>query len=490
MKIGRSIFVLVINAILYPALYPTPELRLVIDIPTFNNRDVCVENLKSVYKQDYENYRVIITDDCSEDGTADAIWKYVKAHGQEHRTHLIRNKIRRKSLANHYSAVLNLKDSDDVLIHLDGDDFLKDKSVFKFVNRMYQDPEIWVTYGQYMNWPENQTVLPKMGYCKEIPKGIVRTRNYRRFFFYGHLRTCRAWLARHIKLEDCISEHTPCKGNFYEASSDLAFMFPILEMADGRYKFNPKVLYLRNVDNPVNNFKVNRANQMKCAQLIKDSPRYKPFSQNLIKPDNQPINCHGLIFADGNFPRLKRCLDSFKRFIPRLALTVIYEKDNANVDRYDRFKNYFKTVNFVEIDSQNQEARQQLINGLRRNRTDYYLVTDTHNALKKNLALGRYLRLIENTFAYTLTFNAPKKSLPLNTWVNYDVYAWKFSLAKSSWLKPNNTSLSLYRRNDLLKGFRAVSARSLSKIVEQWKSQAVSSRKVGLMTKHGHSNAH
>jgi hypothetical protein len=348
---------------------------------------------------------------------------------------------------------------------------------------MYQDPEIWVTYGQYMNWPEDQKIVEKMGYCKEIPKNIVKTRNYRRFFFYGHLRTCRAWLARHIKLEDCICEHSPCRGTFYEASSDLAFMFPVLEMADGRYKFNSKVLYHRNVDTPGNNFKVNRSNQMKCAQLIKKSPRYRPFSESLIKPDNHPITCHGLIFANGNFPQLKKCLDSFKRFIPRLALTVVCEKNADDIDRYERFKAYYSAVNFVEIDRSHQDIRQQLINVLRKQRADYFLITDVEHSLKKNLRLGKYARLIESTFAYTLTFNAPKKNLPVHTWVHDDLYAWKFGLAKSHGLTPHNTALSLYRKNDLLRTFRALSARSLPKALEQWKASSANPHKVGLIAK-------
>ena len=50
---------------------------MVIVTPSYNNKDWWEWNLKSLINQDYHNYYIIITDDCSTDGTGDAIEQYI-----------------------------------------------------------------------------------------------------------------------------------------------------------------------------------------------------------------------------------------------------------------------------------------------------------------------------------------------------------------------------------------------------------------------------
>ena len=73
------------------------ELPLVVIIASYNNDELfqgkkrLQHNLSSVFDQQYENYRVIYVDDCSTDGTANEVERYIKACGQEHRVTFIRN---------------------------------------------------------------------------------------------------------------------------------------------------------------------------------------------------------------------------------------------------------------------------------------------------------------------------------------------------------------------------------------------------------------
>ena len=59
------------------------ELPICVIAPGFNNnKDFRIEkNLNSVFLQNYTNYRIIITDDASDDGTADTVDKYLKFYG-------------------------------------------------------------------------------------------------------------------------------------------------------------------------------------------------------------------------------------------------------------------------------------------------------------------------------------------------------------------------------------------------------------------------
>lgn len=48
-------------------------------IPTYNNipEQRYISNLNSIFQQNYKNYRMIVIDDASSDGTGEALQKYI-----------------------------------------------------------------------------------------------------------------------------------------------------------------------------------------------------------------------------------------------------------------------------------------------------------------------------------------------------------------------------------------------------------------------------
>ena len=169
------------------------EQKFVVIVTSYNNAPWCVKNLETIFFQKnpentalYENYRVIVVDDASDDGNAEYIQAYVHASGQQHRVTLIKNKTRKRALANLYMA-LQLCDPDEIAINYDGDDWLADDRVFALLSGLYDNPDIWITYGQFINWPTDQ-----LGYCKPIPEEYVEKQLYRKkWWMPGQLRTFR-----------------------------------------------------------------------------------------------------------------------------------------------------------------------------------------------------------------------------------------------------------------------------------------------------------
>src|SRR4051812_23126452 len=62
------------------------EQSFVVIIPSYNNKDWYENNLQSVYKQHYTNYRVVYIDDVSTDDTYNLVQSHVEALGQGWRT--------------------------------------------------------------------------------------------------------------------------------------------------------------------------------------------------------------------------------------------------------------------------------------------------------------------------------------------------------------------------------------------------------------------
>jgi len=240
------------------------EKPMVFVILSYNNKDWFEQNLSSVTIQQYHNYRIIYIDDASTDGTGDLVSEFIKKNNLEDRCTLIRNSTRKGVSANWYKAI-NLCKPHEIVINLDGDDWLAHEYVLYYLNRIYHNERVWLTYGQFIEFP-----LYKIGWAVELPEIIVNSKLYRcADWVTCHLRSHYAWLAQKIKKQDL--QHN---GSWIMVASDVAEMCPMLEMAGHHAKFTPDILYVYNRANPLNDEKLRRIEQMHTEYAIRGKEKY------------------------------------------------------------------------------------------------------------------------------------------------------------------------------------------------------------------------
>ena len=250
------------------------EKHIVVVVSSYNNSKWYKLNLSRIFEQKYSNYRVIYIDDCSDDGTGDLVRQFIKQSGHEHRVKLICNKDRKGAMYNLYHAIHSCNDK-SIIITYDGDDWFKGGDALQTVNKAYDDSDVWMTYGQFETFPGAH-----LGICHPMPDYIVNSHSYRKQeWFTSHLRTFYAGLFKKIKKDDMLDE----KGDFFAVAWDQCFMFPMLEMAQGRLKFIDKVLYVYNQANPLNDFRVRCAEQLYCERMIRRKPSYEPLDSHVAK---------------------------------------------------------------------------------------------------------------------------------------------------------------------------------------------------------------
>jgi glycosyltransferase involved in cell wall biosynthesis len=206
--------------------------------------ETCVNTLMS---QKYENFKVLFVDDCSTDGSFDKL-----PHDNE-KAVVIKNEIRKTALENIHDAIINHCEPDDIVILIDGDDWLPNKNVLSYVNDFYNQNDCWIMYGQ-SQWTDGRRGFAS-AYSAEEFKNIRKSP-----FRVSHLRTFRAGLYQKIKEQDsefsCMKDS---KGDFYKMTYDVAIMFPLLEMAGAeKVAFNDTILYIYNRNNPISDDKVNQ----------------------------------------------------------------------------------------------------------------------------------------------------------------------------------------------------------------------------------------
>lgn len=246
---------------------PKENKHIVVVVPSYKNKAWYKYNIDSVIKQKYANFDLIYIDDVSPDGTGDFVEKYIKENNFESHTLLIKNTERCGALANLYKAIHLCKD-EDIVVTLDGDDWFATDYVLELVNKVYNKFGVWLTYGNYRCYPHDRGSA-----CAYFPKEIIESNSFRAYrWCASHLRTFYAWLFKKIKVEDLMYED-----KFYPMAWDLAMMYPMLEMCDGKFMFIPDTLYIYNIDNPINDSKVNLELQERLDKHIRFLQKYSPL---------------------------------------------------------------------------------------------------------------------------------------------------------------------------------------------------------------------
>lgn len=243
--------------------------HFVIIIPSYNNKYWFQRNLDSVISQNYNNFDVIYIDDASIDKTGELVELYVKERNLEHKIKIIKNETNQGALSNQYFAIHSCNPK-DIIIALDADDWLSHENVLTYLNNIYQDPNVWMTYGQYFDYPSGN-----VGCCRQFPADIIAQNKFREYTWIAtHLRSFYAGLFHKINKQDLMYQN-----KFYPMAGDGAMMYCMLEMSGTHTRFIPEVLYVYNIANQLNDMKVNKALQCMLSDEIKNKEKYQPLTK-------------------------------------------------------------------------------------------------------------------------------------------------------------------------------------------------------------------
>jgi len=246
--------------------------KFVILTASYNNEQWLHKNLDSIFGQKYDSsyWRVIYINDCSSDNTGQLVEEYVAQHGYHDQITIIQNEKRRRHLANQYDAIHHLCKSNEIIVICDGDDWFAHPFVLHYLNEIYQDADVWLTWGQFWYWHRD-----RLGCSRKIPQHILQENRVRehRPWVTSHLRTFYAGLFKQIKFEDLLYE-----GQFFPMCADTATMMPMIEMAGTRIKFIPDILYIYNDVNSLSFYHNHAEKQRKLENIIRSRQRYQPLS--------------------------------------------------------------------------------------------------------------------------------------------------------------------------------------------------------------------
>lgn len=251
--------------------------KFIIVITAYNAEKWIERCINSALNQKYDYFSIIVVNDCSEDNTLKIILDKFHNTG----IHLISNKERKGSaVANLKKAVNTYGERDnDIIVCLDGDDYLHDDNVLSYLDRVYH-PDVWLTYGQNksLSGKHDRISMPltavRTWKWEELRTISLHTNEYRQYGLWhtSHLRTFRKGLFDKVKDDDLRYSD----GEYFRTCCDVCVMYPMIEMAGDKHIFYvDKILY---VYNDLNGYGGRAEENMRNMEYIQNKPIYEEIN--------------------------------------------------------------------------------------------------------------------------------------------------------------------------------------------------------------------
>src|ERR1700733_8382684 len=117
----KIVLMLFISSIIYAEQTfsnKSTEKPTVVVVCSYNNEKWSENTLNSIFTQKYDNFRLIIVDDCSSDNNVTVIQNYIDNHQLQDRVTFIRNEKRHRKLFNLYRVLYDC-DDDEIVFMVD-----------------------------------------------------------------------------------------------------------------------------------------------------------------------------------------------------------------------------------------------------------------------------------------------------------------------------------------------------------------------------------
>lgn len=196
-----------------------PKLKIV--VTTFNNENWVQTNIESILEQGYKNYDVLYIDDASTDDTKDII-KYLVEDNKKF--NLI---FHDKNMSKSYSFMEHVKSfilDNEILVFIDGDDWIPYNDVFEKIIRYYINNKVWVAYSKMVCYP---TLQESPSHGKDHPENVHKYNLYRQYpYTASHIKTMKGFLFKNIDKQDLIYNN-----EWIRFGDDVAIMCSAMEQS-------------------------------------------------------------------------------------------------------------------------------------------------------------------------------------------------------------------------------------------------------------------
>lgn len=221
--------------------------RYVFVVPSYEATKYLEKCLNSIDSQRYPHYRVIIINDAS----SREHHFFCKSRCNE-KYFYVKNKSNKGALYNIVFSLSNFDfDDEEIIILLDGDDWLTCSVCLDILNREYTQ-DVLLTYGNFIYYNSSNTGVSHLqrGFCKKYDPDLSILEQE---WVFSHLRTFKYRIFREIDTTLLLDEN----GMYYAYAWDLAIMYLLIHHSYPRIKFIDFPFVYYNIESDICDFKKN-----------------------------------------------------------------------------------------------------------------------------------------------------------------------------------------------------------------------------------------
>jgi glycosyltransferase involved in cell wall biosynthesis len=211
-------------------------------ISSYNNQNNIKKNLMSIIRQKYKNWRAIYINDASTDNTDALFWEIINKFKVSSKFTYIKNDAHMFQSYNKYIAYQQVKDLEIVCI-LDGDDWLARHDALNILNNKYNKTNSKIICSNYLIYENGYHSISTFIEPTEIDKRN-RCIRYTDKWCFSHLKTGYGILFKSIP-----SEYLKYDDKWLDRCTDLAEMYCVAELSNGKILNIPDNLYIYNKTN-------------------------------------------------------------------------------------------------------------------------------------------------------------------------------------------------------------------------------------------------
>lgn len=405
-----------------------------------NNASSIKQNLDSILFQKYDKYKVVYLDLGSSDGSLDILKKASEGKGIS----IIECTKNYEAYEKYYELISKSPD-DQIIIHLYGTDWLVHDEVLQRVSQAYSNPDVWLTYGQYLDYSSYQN-----GFNDPKPKkNIYKKRMQKASWVMAPFKTFYAGLFKKLDVET---------GFFLSIEDENALLIPMAELAKTHVRFIPDVLFIHN-------------------ENTKRKRHRLAFVEDHMKTTIDDNMVELMIFSDNTPQDLKRCLESCSKHLMGISKThVIYRCKDEAYAGYEMLREAFPEIAFIRS-FEKGISKELIIHSLWGNNLSppYVLLSTDQIHVKQPIALSVCINAMRKTQAYGFYFHLGREE-PV---IQEGIYSWNIQKGEGNFKRPDTLQMALYRRLDLEKDLQKLSFQSIHDLIDVWANQ-FSHYRVGL----------
>lgn len=201
------------------------HLKVSVIVPNYNHAPYLRQRLDSIYNQTFQDFEVIILDDCSTDNSKEIIEEY---RNRPQTSHIVYNEVNSGSPFKQWAKGLNLAQGEFIWI-AESDDYCKTIFLAKTVTKLQEsESSAFVYSNSILIDPQNQ-VLDTKDIAENIPNGLI---NGKQFIFNFMYKENSVWNASAVVFRKKQALQINKDFTLLKAAGDYLFWIKLAELGN------------------------------------------------------------------------------------------------------------------------------------------------------------------------------------------------------------------------------------------------------------------